>query len=316
MTRYIVNRLVSMVITLVLVTIVVVLLVHAVPGNIVDQMLGQVGAGSVTAKKTLENFFGLNRPVYIQYVDWVSQLFHGSLGTSWNQGSPVAALVINAFSVTAELAVLALAFAVIIGSLLGLTAARFRNGLVDTIVQGFNVLGLSLPAFWVGAMALVAASNLFGWGPPLQYRGPFSSLSSNIEIMFLPVISLGLFNAAAMSQFVRDLVENVEQEDFVRTAVAKGVPANRVFFGHILRNVLIPLTSFAGVIFVGILGGIVAIEAVFNLPGIGRLLLFGINTRDYPVVQGGVFFLAIVVMVVNLIVDLLYGLIDPRISYT
>lgn len=305
-----------MVVTLLGVTIIVVLLMHAVPGSIVEQMLGQLGAGNAAAKQTLMSFFGLDKPLYAQYWDWLRNLLQGSLGTSWNQGAPVTSLVFGAFAVTAELAVLSLAFAIIVGSTLGLVASLFRNGPVDNAIQVFNILGLSLPAFWVGAMFLVGASNVFSWGPPLQYQGPFSDLSSNFQIMFLPVISLGFFNAAAMSQFVRDLVSTVETRDFVRTAIAKGLPQRRVFFGHVFRNVLIPLTSFAGVIFIGILGGIVAIEAVFNLPGIGRLLLWALDTRDYPVVQGGVFVLAIVTMVVNLIVDLLYGLIDPRITYS
>lgn len=316
MTNFLVQRLFTMMLTALAVSIVVVLLVHAVPGNIVQQMLGQVGAGSSEARATLENFFGLDRPLHLQYWDWLSQLLRGSLGESWNRGSPVTQLIFRAFAVTFELAILSLAFAFIVGTCLGLAASIWRGTFIDVLVQGFNVLGLSLPAFWVGAMFLVMGSNLFGWGPPLRYKGLFDDPAVNLQIMMLPVLSLGLFNAAAISQFVRDLVNTVVRQDYVRTAVAKGVSRHRIFFKHIFRNVLISLTSFTGVIFVGILGGVVAIEAVFNLPGIGRLILWALETRDYPVVQGGVFLLAVITLLVNLAVDLLYAVIDPRITYS
>lgn len=316
MTNFLINRLFTMMITAIAVSIIVVLLVHTVPGNIVQQMLGQVGAGSPEARATLESYFGLNRPLHIQYWDWVTNLSRGSLGESWNRGTPVETIIFRAFSVTFELALLSLAFAFLLGSFLGLVASIWRGTIVDALVQAFNVLGLSLPAFWVGAMFLVASSNLLDWGPPLRYKSLFEDPTTNLQIMLLPVLSLGLFNAAAISQFVRDLIQTVVRQDYVRTAVAKGVTRSRIFSKHIFRNVLIPLTSFTGVIFVGILGGVVAIEAVFNLPGIGRLILWALETRDYPVVQGGIFLLAIVTLLVNLIVDLLYALIDPRITYS
>ncbi|HEX7021790.1 MAG TPA: ABC transporter permease [Trueperaceae bacterium] len=315
MTQFLVNRLLAMLVTAVAVSIVAILVIHAVPGNIVQQMLGQLGAGSPEARATLEHFFGIDRPLYVQYWDWLTELSHGSLGQSWNQGTPVTGLLLNAFAVTLELTLLSLAFALVLGSCLGLLASMWRGTLLDVAIQAFNVLGLSLPAFWVGAMALVVASNVAGWGPPLFYSGPFSSPADNFQIMALPVLSLGLFNAAAISQFVRDLVDTVVRHDYVRTAVAKGVAHRRVFFKHVFRNILIPLTSFSGVILVGILGGAVAIESVFNLPGIGRLLLWAIETRDYPVLQGGIFLVAIITLIINLVIDLLYAAIDPRVTY-
>jgi len=291
------------------------MLVHAVPGNIVQQMLGQFGAGDTEARATLEEYFGLNRPVHMQYLDWLRDLMRGSLGESWNRGTPVRELVLNAFAVSGELAVLSLIFALVIGSVLGVLAALFRGNFVDLTIQAFNILWLSLPAFWVGAMMLVIASKAWGWGPPFRYASPLANLTLNAQIMVLPMLALGLFNAAAISQFVRDLILGTVRHDFVRTAIAKGVPRTTVYAKHVFRNIVVPLTSFAGVIFIGILGGVVAIEAVFNLPGIGRLILWALQTRDYPIVQGGIFVIAIVTLVVNLIVDVLYALFDPRISY-
>ncbi|MDR9392014.1 MAG: ABC transporter permease [Trueperaceae bacterium] len=315
MTSFLAQRLLSMLLTALLVSVLVVLLVHTVPGDIVQQMLGQLGAGSEEARATLEAYFGLDRPVHVQYLDWLGQLLNGSLGESWNQGTPVLTLVLRAFWVSVELAVLSLAFALVVGCVLGIVAANLRDTVADVAIQAFNVLGLSLPAFWVGAMMLVVASNVFSWGPPFRYVGPLDDLALNVQIMFLPTLALGLFNAAAISQFVRDLILGTIGRDFVRTATAKGVPRSVVYAKHVFRNILVPLTSFTGVIFIGILGGVVAIEAVFNLPGIGRLILWALQTRDYPVVQGGIFVLAIVTLLVNLIVDILYAVFDPRITY-
>ena len=316
MTSFLAQRLLSMLFTALFVSILVVLLVHAVPGNIVQQMLGQLGAGSTEARATLEAYFGLDRPIHVQYLDWLRDLMRGSLGESWNQGTPVLDLVLRAFWVSAELAVLSLLFALVVGNVLGIIAAILRDTVADIAIQAFNVLGLSLPAFWVGAMMLVVASNVFSWGPPFRYAGPLENPALNAQIMVLPTLALGLFNAAAISQFVRDLILGTVQRDFVRTATAKGVSRSVVYGKHVFRNILVPLTSFAGVIFIGILGGVVAIEAVFNLPGIGRLILWALQTRDYPVVQGGIFLMAIVALLVNLVVDILYAIFDPRITYS
>lgn len=315
MTTFLAQRLLSILLTALIVSVLVVLLVHTVPGNIVQQMLGQLGAGSTEARATLEAYFGLDRPIYVQYLNWLGELLRGSLGQSWNQGTPVLELVLRAFWVSAELAVLSLLFALVVGSVLGVVAAILRDTIADLAIQAFNVLGLSLPAFWVGAMMLVVASNVFSWGPPFRYVGPLDNPGMNAQIMVLPTLALGLFNAAAISQFVRDLVLGTVRRDFVRTATAKGVSRSTVYAKHVFQNILVPLTSFVGVIFIGILGGVVAIEAVFNLPGIGRLILWALQTRDYPVVQGGIFLMAIVTLLVNLVVDILYAVFDPRINY-
>lgn len=316
MANFLLNRIMTMIVTAFAVSVVVLLLIHAVPGDIVQQMLGQVGAGSPEARETLERFFGLNRSLPAQYWDWLKQLARGTLGNSWNRGIPVEQLLFTAFRVTIELGLLSLAFATVVGVTLGVISALSRGRWPDAFIQGFNILGLSLPSFWVGAMFLVAASGFFDWGPPIRYRSFAQDPIANMQIMFLPVISLGIFNAAAISQFLRELIVSSVRQDYVRTAVSKGLSARRVYVKHIFRNVLIPLVSFIGVISIGVLGGVVAIESVFNLPGIGRLIITALQTRDYPLVQGGVLMLAAVTMLVNLVVDILYGLIDPRITYS
>jgi peptide/nickel transport system permease protein len=167
--------------------------------------------------------------------------------------------------------------------------------------------------FWVGLMLLVGVSSLAGWSPPLLYAPPTASLTDNLAILALPIASLGLLQAAAYAQFVRQSVVSAFHQDYVRTAIAKGVPLRLVFFKHVLRNIGIPLVTFMGLILIQILGGAVIIESVFALPGLGRLLLTSIETRDYPVLQGALLVVVVIAMAVNLGVDLLYRVIDPRV---
>ena len=214
--------------------------------------------------------------------------------------------------VTLQLGLVTLAVATLIGVPLGIVAGIYEGKALDTAIQGFNVIGLSAPVFWVGLMLLVAVSSLFAWSPPLRFVPPTQSLADNIAILVLPVLSLALLQVAAYSQFVRQNVVSALQEQYVRTAIAKGMPTRIVFFKHILRNVTIPIVTFMGLILIQILGGVVIIESLFALPGLGRLLLTAIETRDYPVVQGALLLVVLVAMTINLIIDIAYHAIDPR----
>ena len=166
--------------------------------------------------------------------------------------------------------------------------------------------------FWVGLMLLIGASTLVAWSPPLVYMPPTLSLGENLAMMALPVLSLGLLQAAAYSQFVRQTVVSALHEDYVRTAIAKGLPTRTIYFKHILRNILVALVTFIGLILIQILGGVVIIESLFALPGLGRLIFTAIQARDYPTVQGALLLVVVVAMAINLVVDVLYHLIDPR----
>jgi peptide/nickel transport system permease protein len=311
MGTYLLRRLFASLLTALLSSMVVFALVRAVPGDIVAQMLGQAGLDQA-AEIALRTFFGLDRPVWVQYLDWLGRVLQGDLGRSWNQGRPVLGIVLGAFAVTLEIGLLTLLVATAIGVPLGLIAGIFVGRFVDNAIQIFNLLGLSAPVFWVGLMLLVAASTFIGWAPPFRYRSFLDDPSANLEIMLLPVVSLGLRQAAAYSQFTRQCVVSAMGHDYVRTAIAKGVPTTRVFFKHILRNILIPLVTFMGLILIQILGGVVVIESLFALPGLGRLLVTSLTNRDYPLVQGALLVVVVMAMVINLLVDLLYHLIDPR----
>ncbi len=311
MGSYLLKRLAASLLTALLASILVFLLVRMVPGDVVAQMMGQ--AGGENAATALREFFGLDQPIYMQYLTWITSVLQGDLGVSWTRGLPVATMVGQAFLVTLEIALLTLFIATVIGVPLGILAGIYENRPLDTVIQSFNIVGLSAPVFWVGLMLLVGVSAAFSWSPPLRFVTPDRSLADNLAILALPIASLGLLQAAAYSQFVRQNVVSAMSQEYVRTAIAKGVPVRGVFFKHILRNVMIPIITFMGLILIQILGGTVIIESLFALPGLGRLLLAAIETRDYPVLQGALLVVVVAAMVVNLLVDLTYRLIDPRV---
>lgn len=310
MVFYLIKRLGASVLTALIATFLIFALVRMVPGDVVAQMMGQ--AGGPEAEAVLRTFFGLDAPMHVQYLTWLGDALRGDLGVSWTRGIPVSELVSPAFLVTLQLGLVTLAIATIIGVPLGIVAGIYEGKPIDTLIQAFNVVGLSAPVFWVGLMLLVVVSSLMAWSPPLRFVPPTQSLADNAAILILPVASLALLQVAAYSQFVRQNVVSALQQDYVRTAVAKGMPTRTVFFKHILRNVTIPIVTFMGLILIQILGGVVIIESLFALPGLGRLLLTAIETRDYPVVQGALLLVVLVAMLINLIVDVAYHAIDPR----
>jgi len=311
MGRYLARRFAASAVTAVLASIVVFLIVRAVPGDVVAQMLGQTSDAAAT--QSLRAFFGLDQPVWMQYGRWIGAALQGDFGISWTGGRPVSTMVVDAFLVTLEIALLTLALATLVGVPLGLLSGLYEGTWPDTLIQTFNLLGLAAPVFWTGLMLLVLVSSVLGWSPPLVYAPPGESLSDNLAILFLPILALGLLQAAAYSQFVRQNVVSALHQDYVRTAIAKGVPARIVFFKHILRNIAIPLVTFMGLMLTQILGGVVIVESLFAIPGLGRLLLSAIQTRDYPVLQGALLVVVIAAMLVNLGIDLLYRVIDPRV---
>src|SRR5690606_6920052 len=229
-----------------LATLLVFLLVRLVPGDVVAQMMGQ--AGGETAERAMRQFFGLDQPIWQQYASWVGNALQGDLGTSWTRGRPVSQMVGSAFLVTLELGLITLFIATIIGVPLGIIAGIREGKWLDNLIQSFNLVGLAAPVFWVGLMLLVGVSALFSWSPPLRFVPLTRSVSDNLAMLALPVASLALLQAAAYSQFVRQNVVSAMHQEYVRTAIAKGVPTRLVFFKHILRNVLIPIVTFMGLI--------------------------------------------------------------------
>ena len=312
MRAYLLQRLAAMVLTLLGVSLLVFGMMRLIPGTVVEQLLGQAAMSSPEVVASFRRFFGLDQPLHVQYLGWFGGLLHGDLGVSWLSGRPVLGLFLERLPISAELAVLAVAWSLLLGIPLGTASAMWRGGLRDSAIRVGATLGLSLPAFWQGAVLILLFSLYLGWMPSLQWVPLSQSLAGNLAIMALPALTLGTATAAMITRMSRSSMLDVLGCEYVRTARAKGVPERRVTFHHALRNALIPVVTVAGVQLGYIVGGIVVVEDVFTLPGVGRLLLDAIFQRDYPVVQGVILILAAAFMTLNLAVDLLYALIDPR----
>lgn len=310
MLRFVFFRLLASVLTLWLASILIFGMVRAVPGDVVQLMMGQ--AGSSASEAALRQFFGLDQPVATQYVNWLSHVVVGNLGVSWQQGAPVLQLVLSAFSVSFELALLVLILSSVLGVPLGLFAGYRAGGIVDTLIQGFNILFLATPVFWLALMLLFGVSALFYWSPPTIYVPLGRSVPQNLVILILPILSLAFLQIAAYSQFVRQHVVDAMSRDYVRALAARGVPPRTILMKHVLKNIMVPLITFMGLIFIQILGGVVVIESIFGLPGLGRLLVNSLYERDFPIVQGALLLILVSAISVNLLVDILYRVIDPR----
>jgi peptide/nickel transport system permease protein len=301
-----------MALTLFGVSLLVFAMVRLIPGTVVEQLLGQAAMASPEVTQSFRRFFGLDQPWHVQYARWIGGVLRGDLGVSWLSGRPVTALFVERLPVSAELAVLAVAWSLLIGVPLGTGAAVWRGGFRDGAIRVVTTLGLSLPAFWQGTVLILLFSIYLGWMPSLVWVPLTVNPAANLAIMALPALTLGTASAAMITRMSRSSMLDVLGREFVRTARAKGVAERSVTFRHALRNALIPVVTVAGVQLGYIVGGIVVVEDVFTLPGVGRLLLDAIFQRDYPVVQGVILLLAAAFMALNLAVDLLYVVLDPR----
>lgn len=291
------------------------MLMRAVPGDVVTQLVGL--EGNVSAERLIEmrRMFGLDLPVHEQFALWFGALLRGDLGSSLRTGRPILTDLALRFPVTLELTLLSLLVALALAVPLGVAAALHRGKPLDALISGFALLGLSIPGFFLGILLILLFSLKLRLLPPAGFV-PFSEAPlANLRHMVLPAVSLGLVLAAAITRIVRSSMLEVLSRDYVRTARSKGLAETRVTYRHALRNALIPVTTVIGLQFGALLGGSIIIEQVFSLPGVGRFALEGINLRDYPVVQGSIIFIAGAFILVNLLVDLAYSLIDPRIRY-
>jgi peptide/nickel transport system permease protein len=313
--RYLARRAAWTVVALLGVSVLIFLLVRLLPGNIVDIIAGTEGQISREQRAQILREFGLDRPLPVQYGLWVWNMLQGNFGWSFRTSQPVAALIASRLPITIELALLSILGVALVAIPLGIAASISRGVRVRTLVQVVGVLGLSLPNFWVAVLLIIAASSLFGWLPALIYVPPWSDPWVNLQQMFLPVLSLTLGLSAVVVRMTRSSMLEILGQDFIRVARAKGLSARAVLLRHALRNALIPIVTVLGLQTGFLLGGVVITEQIFGLPGLGWTLLNGVYQRDYPVVQGTVMLFAATFVLVNLLVDLLYTYLDPRIRY-
>lgn len=302
MTAYLARRLALAVPTVLGVVTLVFLLVHLIPGDPIDVMLGETA--HVVDKARLRHQLGLDRPLPVQYGRYLRQLMRGDLGRSLHSRRPVRRLIVARYPATIELAGAALLVALFIAVPLGMVAAARPRSTVDAVCRGVAVLGASMPNFWLGPLLILIFAIGLEW-TPVSGRGSLAHL-------VLPALTLGLGMAAVITRMLRATLLDRLGDDYIRTAYAKGAGAARVFLKHALRNAALPVVSVLGLQAGALLAGTIITETIFSWPGVGRLTLLAIQTRDYPLVQGCVLVVALSYVVVNLVTDVLYGVLDPR----
>ena len=305
MKHYLIQRLLLFFPTLLGVLTLVFLLIHFIPGDPVEVMLGETA--SATDKEDLRRQLGLDRPLVTQYVSFLGDLAGGDLGTSLNQDAKVATLIFTRVPATMELTACAMAIALLIAFPLATLAASKPGTWIDRSALLFSLVGLSMPNFWLGPLLMIAVSIHLGW-LPVSGRGSPAHL-------ILPSLTLGLGMAAILTRILRASLLQTVKEEYIKTARAKGLREGRVWLKHMLRNALLPAVTIMGLQFGSLLAGSVITETIFAWPGIGRLTIQAIQTRDYPLVQGCVLIIASSYLMVNLFTDIFYHYVDPRITY-
>lgn len=305
MLKFTMKRLVYLVLVLVGVSFLVFLLLYMTPGDPVRMMLGESATPEAQAELRLE--LGLDDPFLVQYGRYIKNIVvHQDLGTSYSTRRPVLDEIMTVFPNTVKLATAAIIIAVILGTFLGIVSAVRQNSLLDNAVMVLALIGTSAPIFWIGILMIILFSVNLGWLPPSGF-GSFKQL-------IMPAIALGMQSTAVVARMTRSSMLEVIRQDFVKTARAKGQKESVVIMKHVFRNALIPVITVVGLQFGTLLGGAMLTEVVFSIPGVGRLMIEAIKQRDFPIVQGSVLFVAACFSLVNLAVDLLYAVVDPKVS--
>ena len=311
---YILKRIAFAIPTLIGVTIGIFLMVRLLPGDIIDILFGGDQTASEEIKDQAREQLGLNGSYPEQYWRWISGVVQGDFGFSLRNTEPVSNIVVDALPITLELLVLGLLIALLVGVPLGVISAVRRDSASDYAARVGGLVGLSIPSFWLATLLLLFTSRAFGWVPPLNYISPLDDPIGNLSQFILPSISISVFTMAIVMRMVRATMLEVLGQDYVRTARAKGVNRRTVITKHALRNALIPVVTIVGFEIGVLIGGAAIIETIFGLPGIGYVLLQAISGRDYPLIQGMTLLIAFTFIFANLLVDILYGILDPRIS--
>ena len=312
---YLLQRLITAFLTLFGMSVVIFVLLRLVPGNIVDILFSSAGFVNPAAKEEIARELGLDQPIAIQYGRWLRDIAKGELGKSYRYDIPAWQVIRPRIPVTAELALLALLVAVLLGVPAGVLSAVRQDRATDYLLRILSLAGLSMPSFWLGMVIILLLVSWLGWIPSMTYISPFEDFKAHVLQFLFPALAVGYRSSALIMRITRSSMLDVLREDYIRTAWAKGQREWIVVFGHALTNATLPVITVIGIEFAFMIGGLVVTETVFNLPGVARYLVDAILWRDYPVVQNLVMFIAIVVVLANLTVDLLYGWLDPRIRY-
>jgi peptide/nickel transport system permease protein len=317
MRTYVFRRLLALILTLFIASVIVFVIVRMVPGDVVDLMLSQSDAGSgQMGREKILAALGLDKPIGEQYVAWVGRLvLHGDLGHSLWQGDSVDSLIAARLPVTFELGGLAMVIALLVAIPVGVFSAVRQDTAGDYLARSFSLLMLAVPSFWLATMVMVFPALWWGWSPEIQFVPFHEDPIRNLKQMLIPAVILGLALSAITMRMTRTMMLEVLRQDYIRTARAKGLSGFMILTRHAIRNALIPVITLIGNQAPILIGGAVILEQIFVLPGMGLLLLDAVSQRDYPLITGVFFVVGLTVMLINLAVDLSYGLIDPKVRH-
>ena len=318
MRAYIIRRLLLMIPTLLIVTIVTFLLVRCIPGDAIDAMTIRLESlGLVVDREALEHELGLDVPVYVQYGRWMGGiLLHGTLGESlWGGGVLIEEKILARLPVTLELGVMAIGIGLVIALPVGIYSAIRRNSAADYVGRTAAVIGLATPNFWLALMVIIFPAIWWGWSPPMRLVAFTEDPLGNLGVFIIPSLILGTAASAGTMRLTRTMMLEVLRQDYIRTAWSKGLKERVVIMRHAIKNALIPVITLIGLQLPILVGGAVIMENIFNLPGLGRLLVTALEGRDYPMVSGVNLFFATAVVGINLMIDLIYPYLDPRVRY-
>jgi peptide/nickel transport system permease protein len=315
MQAYIARRLLSALFGIFGLSILVFLLLRVAPGDAAVMLLGEDVSAQPERLRELRERLGLEKPIPLQYADWLADVARGDLGTSLFSGRSITEELANRLPISLELTLLSMAIGLLISMPIGIFAASYPESPADHLLRFLSVIGLAVPNFWLGTMVMVFGARWFGWIPPVGYTSIVSDPLRNLEQFIIPSIIVATAVAASQVRLMRSTMLEVLGNDYIRTARAKGLRERSVITRHALKNAMIPVLTLFGSQFGRIITGIVIIENIFNLPGLGRFILDSIGKRDYPMVQGIILLIGIWVVLLNLVTDLAYGWFDPRIRY-
>ena len=319
MRAYIIRRLLLVIPTLFLLTILVFLSVRFIPGDVIDAMLGRMAfgmSGGEIDREVLEHRLGLDVPVHVQYGRWIGNiLLHGSLGRSLMGGWTVEERILDRLPVTVELGLLAMVIGLVIALPVGIYSALRQDTAADYVGRSATIIGLVTPNFWLGIMVMIYPAIWWGWAPPMRLVPLSEDLLGNLGVFIIPSLIVGTAMSAATMRMTRTMMLEVLRQDYIRTAWSKGLRERAVVIRHAVKNALIPVVSLIGLQLPILVGGAVIMENIFNLPGLGSLMLTALSDRDYPVVSGINLFFGTAVVGINLVTDLIYSYLDPRVRY-
>lgn len=313
MAGFIIRRALQAIIVIFLITILSFMLLQIIPGDPVIRILGSKATPQAIAELTHQ--LGLDLPIHLQYIKWMTGIVHGDLGSSFIFHEQVSDLLIERFPVTIYLTIVSLIFSTAVGVIAGVASAVKRGTFIDSIISLFANIGIAVPTFWLGILGIYLFGLKLGWLPIQGWVSPTENLWENITHAIMPVIALSVPNIAVVARQTRSSMLETIHQDYIRTATSKGLKQRVVLYKHALRNAMIPVITLVGMTLAFMVGGEVLAETVFNLPGIGRLLIRASLDRDFLIVQSFVLIIGTVVCLVNLLVDVSYGWIDPRIRY-